>query len=61
MIIMHFVFRSVVPELKRLFSPFLNQIKQTLEPGFSQINWYCLDWKAGINILPQNGIIMDKN
>ena len=45
----HHALRSVVPELKRLFSPFLNQIKQTLEPGFSLINWYCLDWKDFTN------------
>ena len=37
--------KSVVPEWKRLFSPFLNKIRQSLDPGFSIVNWYNHEWK----------------
>ena len=30
---------------RRLFSPFLNKIRQSLDPGFSVVNWHTLEWK----------------
>ena len=36
---------SVVPEWKRLFSPFLNKIRTSLDPGLGVINWYNHDWE----------------
>lgn len=36
---------SVQPEWKRLFAPFLTNIRSFLEPGLSRMNWYNLDWE----------------
>ena len=36
---------SVVPEWRKLFNPFLNKIRATLDPGKSQIMWYTADWE----------------
>ena len=37
---------SVVPEWRRLFSPFLNKIRHSLDPGLGVINWYSQDWET---------------
>ena len=37
--------QSVAPEWKRLFAPFLTNIRATLEPGLSRMNWYNHDWE----------------
>ena len=37
---------SLVPDLKKLYAPHLNKVKDTLEPGLSQINWTCQTWKG---------------
>ena len=37
--------QSVAPEWKRLFAPFLTNIRATLEPGLSKMNWYNHDWE----------------
>jgi dynein heavy chain len=36
---------SVSPEWKRLFAPFLANIRGILEPGLGRMNWYCQDWE----------------
>lgn len=37
---------SLVPDLKKLYAPHLNKVKDTLEPGLSQINWTCQTWQG---------------
>ena len=37
---------SVVPDLKKLFSPHLNKVRSALDPGLAEINWTSHEWKA---------------
>merc|ERR1712155_294076 len=37
---------SLVPDLRKLYAPHLNKIKDTLEPGFGEINWTCQTWEG---------------
>ena len=36
---------SVVPDLKKLFSPHLNKVRGALDPGVSEINWTSHEWQ----------------
>ena len=36
---------SVVPDLKKLFSPHLNRVKSALDPGLLNINWTTHEWR----------------
>lgn len=36
---------SVVPDLKKLFSPHLNKVRSALDPGLAEINWTSHEWK----------------
>ena len=36
---------SVVPDLKKLFSPHLNRVKSALDPGLQNINWTTHEWR----------------
>jgi dynein heavy chain len=36
---------SVVPDLKKLFSPHLNRVKSALDPGLQNINWTTHQWR----------------
>ena len=35
---------SVVPDLKKLFSPHLNKVRSALDPGLAEINWTSREW-----------------
>ena len=40
---------SLVPDLRKLYAPHLNKIKDTLEPGLGKINWTCQTWQGYVN------------
>ena len=34
----------ITPDLKRLFTPHVNKMRTSLEPGLAEITWTNLDW-----------------
>ena len=37
---------SLVPDLKKLYAPHLSKLRASLDPGISEINWTCKEWKS---------------
>ena len=40
----HSAMGIITPDLKRLFTPHVNKMRTSLEPGLSEITWTNLDW-----------------
>ncbi len=40
----HKALRSIVPDLRRLFTPHVNRIRSCLEPGLAEIVWTNAAW-----------------
>ena len=37
---------SLVPDLRKLYAPHLDKVRQSLDPGLSEIDWTCQTWKS---------------
>ena len=35
---------TIIPDLKRLFTPHVNRMRTSLEPGLTEITWTNFDW-----------------
>ena len=40
----HSAMGIITPDLKRLFTPHVNKMRTSLEPGLAEITWTNLDW-----------------